>query len=51
MYPAGLQQRCDQRRQRHIIQFDGRHYEITPTSLKSVTVLFHPSRKLWVLEH
>lgn len=36
---------------RHIIQFDGRDYEIAPTSRKSVTVLFHPLRKLWVLEH
>lgn len=36
---------------RHIIQFDGRDYEIAPTSRKSVTVLFHPRRKLWVLEH
>lgn len=26
-------------------------YEIAPTSRKSVTVLFHPYRKLWVLEH
>ena len=36
---------------RHIIQFDGLDYEIAPTSRKSVTVLFHPHRKLWVLEH
>lgn len=36
---------------RHIIQFDGRDYEITPPSRKSVTVLFHPRRKPWVLEH
>lgn len=36
---------------RHLIQFDGIDYEIAPTSRKSVTVLFHPSRKLWVLEH
>jgi hypothetical protein len=36
---------------RHIIQFEGRDYEIAPTSRKSVTVLFHPRRKLWVLEH
>ena len=34
----------------HIIQFDGREYEIAPTSRKTVTVLFHPLRKLWVLE-
>ena len=36
---------------RHIIQFDGCDYEIAPTSRKSVTVLFHPRQKLWVLEH
>lgn len=36
---------------RHIIQFDGLDYEIAPTSRKSVTVLFHPFGKLWVLEH
>jgi hypothetical protein len=38
-------------RLRHIIQFDGLDYEIAPTSRKPVTVLFHPFRKLWVLEH
>lgn len=36
---------------RHIIQFDGLDYEIAPTERKSVTVLFHPFHKLWVLEH
>jgi hypothetical protein len=36
---------------RHIIQFGGINYEISPTSRKSVTVLFHPFRKFWVLEH
>ena len=36
---------------RHIIQFDGCDYEIAPTYRKSVTVLFHPRHKLWVLEH
>lgn len=35
---------------RHIIQFDGLDYEISPTDRKSVTVLFHPKRKLWVLD-
>lgn len=33
------------------IEFDGEHYEIAPTSRKVVTVLFHPFRKLWVLDH
>lgn len=36
---------------RHIIQFDGREYEIAPTSRHSVTILFHPLTKFWVLEH
>ncbi len=36
---------------RHIIQFDGRDYEIATTSRKPVTIIFHPCRKLWVLEH
>jgi hypothetical protein len=36
---------------RHIIQFGGIDYEIAPTSRKSATALFHPRRKLWVLEH
>ena len=36
---------------RHIIRFGGLDYEIAPTSRKSVTVLFHPFRKLWILEH
>lgn len=35
---------------RHIIQFDGHDYEISPTDRKSVAVLFHPNRKLWVLD-
>ena len=35
---------------RHIIQFDGLDYEIAPTSRRSVTVLFHPNSRLWVLE-
>jgi len=33
------------------IEFDGQDFEIAPTSRKLVTVLFHPFRKLWVLEH
>ena len=33
------------------IEFDGQDYEIAPTSRTVVTVLFHPFRKLWVLEH
>ena len=33
------------------IEFDGQSYEIAPTSRKVVPVLFHPYRKLWVLDH
>lgn len=33
------------------IEFDGQSYEIAPTARKVVTVLFHPMRKLWVLDH
>jgi hypothetical protein len=35
----------------HIIEFDGKPYEITPTARKTVTVLFHPFRQFWVLDH
>jgi len=35
----------------HIVQFDGKDYEISPTARKTVTVLFHPFRQFWVLEH
>lgn len=33
------------------IEFDGQDYESAPTCRKVVTVLFHPFRKLWVLDH
>ena len=32
------------------IEFDGKPFQIAPTSKKYVTVLFHPHSKLWVLE-
>ena len=35
---------------RHLVEFDGRDYEIAPTSRKRVTLIFHPQRKLWILE-
>ena len=34
----------------HSIEFEGRTYKIAPTLKKSVTVLYHPQSKLWVLE-
>ncbi len=34
----------------YTIDFDGTTYEIAPTTRKIVTALFHPRRKLWVLE-
>jgi hypothetical protein len=33
------------------LEFDDQDYEIAPTSRKVLTVLFHPFRKLWVLDH
>jgi len=33
------------------LEFNGQDYEIAPISRKGVTVLFHPFRKLWVLDH
>jgi hypothetical protein len=33
------------------IEFDGQDYKIASTSREVVTVLFHPFRKLWVLDH
>jgi|GEM_PF-164219 len=33
------------------IDFEGLSYEISPTKRKSVTVLYHPNSKFWVLEH
>lgn len=35
----------------NLIEFGGREYEISPTLRRSVTILFHPGRKFWVLEH
>ncbi|MGY8675643.1 MAG: hypothetical protein ACKVHO_23975, partial [Verrucomicrobiia bacterium] len=33
------------------IDFEGRSYEISSTQRKSVTIVHHPYRKFWVLEH
>jgi hypothetical protein len=35
----------------HIVEFDGRNYEVSPTARKRVTPIFHPPRKLWVFGH
>ena len=34
----------------HAIEFEGRTYKIAPTLKKTVTVLYHPQSKIWVLE-
>jgi hypothetical protein len=33
------------------IDFEGHSYEISPTQRKTVTIVHHPTRKFWVLEH
>jgi len=33
------------------IDFDGIAYEIAPTRRKSVTIIHHPERRFWVVEH
>ncbi|MFZ4778445.1 MAG: hypothetical protein ACOYM3_24000 [Terrimicrobiaceae bacterium] len=33
------------------IDFEGRNYEIATTARKSVAIIHHPNRKIWVLEH
>ena len=33
------------------IDFEGLSYEISPTQRKTVTIVHHPNRKFWVLEH
>jgi len=35
----------------HSIDFDGRNYEISSTLRKSVTIVHHPTRQFWVVEH
>jgi hypothetical protein len=43
-----LQRRCAND---HSIELLGRHWPITPTRVKSVTVILHPLRQFWVLPH
>ena len=33
------------------IDFAGQNYVIAPTTRKSVTIILHPDRKLWILQH
>ncbi|HWL51305.1 MAG TPA: hypothetical protein VNQ90_02650 [Chthoniobacteraceae bacterium] len=33
------------------IDFEGQNYEISPSDRKSVTIVHHPNRKFWVLDH
>lgn len=33
------------------IDFEGRNYEISPTKRKTVTIIHHPNRCFWVIEH
>ncbi len=35
----------------HIIDFEGRNYEIARTSKSPVTLIHHPQLKFWVVEH
>ena len=35
----------------HTIDFEGRSYEISQTKRKTVTVIHHPNRCFWVLDH
>ena len=54
--PALLDPHLSLRHQRrvnndHTINFEGRNYEIAATSKKSVTIIHHPTRKFWVVEH
>jgi hypothetical protein len=47
-----LAMRCQRRvNNDHTINFDGHNYEISPTLKKSVTIVHHPKRQIWVVEH
>jgi hypothetical protein len=35
----------------HTIDFEGQNYEIATTARKSVTIVHHPNRKFWVVDH
>ncbi len=47
-----LSLRCSRRvNNDHTIDFQGRNYEISPTLRKSVTLVHHPNRRFWAVEH
>lgn len=47
-----LSLRCSRRvNNDQTIDFEGQNYEIAHTNRKTVTVVHHPNRKFWVLEH
>ena len=47
-----LSLRCSRRvNHDHTIDFEGHNYEIAPTLRKTVTLVHHPRRRLWILEH
>ncbi len=47
-----LSLRCSRRvNNDHTIDFEGHNYEISPTLRKSVTLVHHPGRRFWVVDH
>lgn len=47
-----LSLRCSRRvNNDHTIDFEGHSYEITHTKRRSVTILYHPKLRFWVLDH
>jgi len=44
--------RCQRRvNNDHTIDFEGQNYEISATLKKNVTIIHHPKRQIWVVEH
>ncbi len=35
----------------HTVDFEGRNYEISSTLRKRITIVHHPARQFWVVEH
>lgn len=47
-----LSLRCSRRvNNDHSIDFEGKNYEIAPTARKTVTIILHPKKRFWVVEH